>query len=118
MADNPARFSAGIINNEKMRSEAMAVYVIGSVTVHDPSFLGEYGPAVDAMVQANGGKYIARDLEPNHLEGSGAVPTVIVVLEFPTAEQARASYDSSEYQPYIKMRQAGSSGDLFMVAGL
>ena len=42
----------------------------------------------------------------------------MVVLEFPTAEQARAWYDSSEYQPYIKMRQAGASGDLFMVSGL
>ncbi|HJN61257.1 MAG TPA: DUF1330 domain-containing protein [Alphaproteobacteria bacterium] len=96
----------------------MAVYVIGSVTVTDPSWIEEYGPAVDAMVQANGGKYIVRDLEPNHLEGGGTVPTVMVVLEFPTAEQARAWYDSSEYQPYIKMRQAGASGDLFMVSGL
>ena len=96
----------------------MAAYVIGSVTVHDPSWLEEYGPADNAVVDANGGKYIVRDLEPNHLEGGGAVPTVIVVLEFPTAEQARTWYDSPEYQPYIKMRQAGASGDLFMVSGL
>ena len=54
----------------------MAVYVIGSVTVTDPSWIEEYGPAVDAMVQANGGKYIVHDLEPNHLEGGDTVPTV------------------------------------------
>lgn len=96
----------------------MAAYVIGSVTVHDPSWLEEYGPAVDAMVKSNGGKYVARDLEPNHLEGGGAQPTVIVILEFPSVTQARAWYDSPEYQPYIKMRQAGATGDLFLVAGL
>ena len=96
----------------------MAAYVIGAVTVQDPSWLAEYGPAVEALVQANGGKYIVRELEPDHLEGGGAMPTVIVVLEFPTTEQAKAWYDSPEYQPYIKMRQAGATGDLFLVSGL
>ncbi len=96
----------------------MAAYVIGAVTVQDPSWLEEYGPAVDAMVQANGGKYIVRDLESDLLEGDGAVPTVIVVLEFPSTEQAKAWYNSPEYQPYIKMRQAGATGDLFLVAGV
>jgi uncharacterized protein (DUF1330 family) len=101
-----------------MRSDGMAAYVMGSVTVTDPSWLEEYGPAVAGMVEANGGKYIIRDLAPTHLEGDGAVPTVIVVLEFPSVEQARAWYDSPEYQPYIKMRQAGAHGDLFLVEGL
>ena len=96
----------------------MAAYVIGAVTVQDPSWLEEYGPAVDAMVQANGGKYIVRDLESDLLEGDGAIPTVIVVLEFPSTEQAKAWYNSPEYQPYIKMRQAGATGDLFLVAGV
>ena len=36
----------------------MAAYVIGAVTVQDSSRLAEYGPAVEALVQANGGKYI------------------------------------------------------------
>ena len=96
----------------------MAAYVIGTVTIHDPSWLEEYGPPVKAMVEANGGKYLIRDLEADHLEGDGAVPTVIVVLEFPSTEQARNWYNSPEYQPYIKMRQAGATGDLFLVAGL
>ena len=96
----------------------MAAYVIGAVTVTDPSWLEEYGPAVAALVESHGGKYIARDMETVHLEGGGSIPSAIVVLQFPTAEQARAWYDSPEYQPYIKMRQAGATGDLFLVAGL
>jgi len=96
----------------------MTAYVVGAVTIHDPSWAEEYLPAVNALVEANGGKYIVSDMAPSHLEGDGAVPTVMVVVEFPTAEQARAWYDSPEYQPYIKMRQAGATGDLFLVAGV
>lgn len=96
----------------------MAAYVIGTVTIHDPSWVEEYGPKVDALVQEHGGKYIARTTETEKLEGDGALPTVTVVLEFPTSEQARTWYNSAEYQPWIKARQAGSTGDLILVDGL
>jgi len=96
----------------------MTVYVVALVTVTDPSWIAEYGPAVDAQVQAAGGKYIVRELEIEQLEGSSAVPTVMVVLEFPDKAAARSWYDSSEYAPFMKARQAGSNGDLFMVNGL
>ena len=65
----------------EMAIEKADKHGMGAVTVHDPSFLEEYGPAVNAMVEANGGKYIVRDLEPNHLAGGGTVPTVMVVLD-------------------------------------
>ena len=68
----------------------MTVYVVGMVTVTDPSWIAEYGPAVDAQVQAAGGKYIVRELEIEQLEGSSAVPTVMVVLEFPDKAAARS----------------------------
>lgn len=96
----------------------MTAYVIGMVTVTDPSWIEEYGPAVAAQVEAAGGKYIVRDMEMEHLEGSASQPSVIVVLEFPDRAAAHAWYDSSDYAPYIKMRQAGSNGDLFLVDGL
>ena len=47
----------------------MAAYVIGAITVTDPSWLEEYGPAVHALVESHGGKYIVRDMETVHLEG-------------------------------------------------
>ena len=96
----------------------MPAYVIGMVTIHDPSWVEEYGPKVEAMVQSHGGKYVVRTTETEKLEGDGSVPTVTVLLEFPTIEQARAWYNSAEYQPWIKARQAGSTGNLFLVDGL
>ncbi len=96
----------------------MAVYVIASATVTDPSWIEEYGPAVAAMVEAAGGKYLVRDMAPNHLEGDSAVPTVIVVIEFPSEAQARSFYDAPEYQRFKEMRLAGTTGDMFMLQGL
>lgn len=96
----------------------MTAYVLGLVTITDPSFLKEYGPAVQAQVEANGGRYIARGGEFDHLDGDGADPTVIVILEFPTVEAARKWHGSSEYAPYLKARLAGSTGDLYLIDGV
>lgn len=96
----------------------MSAYVVGYVTVTDPSWVEEYGPKVEAQVQAHGGKYIARAAEIEKLEGSMDVPSVAVVLEFPTADAARAWYNSDEYAPMIKLRQTGSNGDLMLFEGL
>ena len=96
----------------------MAAYLLGIVTVTDPPWIEEYGPAVGAQVEAAGGKYIARDMEVEHVEGSAGQPSVIVMVEFPDKAALRSWYDSSEYAPYIQKRQAGSTGDLFIVDGL
>jgi uncharacterized protein (DUF1330 family) len=52
------------------------------------------------------------------LEGEGKLPSVIVVLEFPTMAQARAWYNDPEYAPLIKLRQSGSDLDFILVEGL
>ena len=96
----------------------MVAYVVGYVTVTDPSWMEEYGPKVEAQIQAHGGKYLARATEIDHLEGDIAVPSAAVVLEFPDADSARAWYNSDEYAPLIKLRQSGSNGDLKLFDGL
>lgn len=63
-----------------------------------------------------GGKYIVNTPDIDVLEG-GPAPSVTVVLEFPTLEQAKKWYDSDDYAPWIKARKSGSSGDLFLVDG-
>ena len=41
----------------------------------------------------------------------------MVVLEFPSMEQALKWYDSPEYAPLIKLRQKASKGKLIIVEG-
>ena len=51
-------------------------------------------------------------------EGGDGLPTMMVVIQFPTMEQAQAWHDDPDYQPLIKLRQTGSDMDMILVEGL
>jgi uncharacterized protein (DUF1330 family) len=96
----------------------MAAYAIGRLEMRDPSWRREYGPKTEALVQKHGGKYLVRGGAMERLEGSGKLPSAVVVLEFPSMEHARAWYNDPEYAPLIKLRQTGSDLDFILVEGL
>lgn len=93
----------------------MAAYVIGEIEVTDPKPYEEYRKQVLAVVNQYGGKFIVRGGRSEALEG--AAPKRLVVLEFPTMEQALKWYRSPEYAPLIKLRQKASKGKLVLVEG-
>lgn len=96
----------------------MPAYLIGRVEVRDPSWLEEYGPKVQALVQKHGGRYLVRGGEMDVMEGTTPPSSVMVVIEFPSMEQARAWYHDPDYAPLITLRQSGSDGELVLVDGL
>jgi uncharacterized protein (DUF1330 family) len=96
----------------------MAAYAIGRLEMRDPSWAQEYGPKTAALVQKYGGKYLVRGGAMERLEGAGSLPSVMVVLEFPSMAQAKAWYNDPDYAPLIKLRQTGSSLDFVLVEGL
>jgi uncharacterized protein (DUF1330 family) len=96
----------------------MPAYAIGRLQMRDPSWAGEYGPKTAELVKKHGGRYLVRGGKMERLEGRDPLPSVIVVLEFPTMDQARAWYTDAEYQPMIKLRQKGSDLEFVLVEGL
>jgi uncharacterized protein (DUF1330 family) len=50
-------------------------------------------------------------------EGDGPLPDSMVVLEFPTKEQALAWHNDPDYAPLIALRQSGSDLDFVLVEG-
>ncbi len=96
----------------------MSAYAIGRLTMRDPSWLGEYGPKTEALVKKHGGTYLVRGGEMEQLEGGSGLPNVMVVLEFPSMDAAKAWYNDPEYAPMIKLRQTGSDLDFVLVDGL
>ena len=78
----------------------------------------EYGPKTEALVVKHGGKYLVRGGAMERLEGTGQLPSVIVVLEFPSMAQAKAWYNDPAYAPLIKLRQTGSDLDFVLVEGV
>jgi uncharacterized protein (DUF1330 family) len=96
----------------------MAAYAIGRLEMRDPSWRQEYGPKTAALVEKHGGKYLVRGDTMERLEGTGQLPNVVVVLEFPSMAHARAWYNDPEYAPLIKLRQTGADLDFILVEGL
>jgi uncharacterized protein (DUF1330 family) len=93
----------------------MAAYVIGEIDVTDPATYQDYGKQVLPTIQKFGGRFVVRGGKAEALEG--AAPKRMVVLEFPTLEQAQSWYRSAEYAPLIKLRQKASRGRLIVVEG-
>ena len=94
----------------------MPGYIIANVDIHDPDAYAEYRARVPATLEAYGGRFVVRGGEVERLEGAWE-PKRIVVLEFPSVEQARAWWASEEYREPKAMRQAASTGTLLLVAG-
>ncbi len=95
----------------------MKYYAVVEVAVTDDSWVADYLPIVTALVHKHGGKYLARTMTMEKIEGSRELPTVFVVIEWPSKEAAMAFYEDPEYQPHLQARLAGSHSEFTLIAG-
>jgi uncharacterized protein (DUF1330 family) len=64
-----------------------------------------------------GGKYIARGGKNETLEGDWS-PNRLVILEFPSVDQAKAWVNSPEYAPARAMRHKYANSKMVVVEGV
>ncbi|HYR69927.1 MAG TPA: DUF1330 domain-containing protein [Candidatus Acidoferrum sp.] len=95
----------------------MAAYIIADVTVTDPAAMEEYRKRVPATLARYGGRFVVRGGAHQSVEGDWK-PTRLVVLEFPSMEQAKRWYDSEEYREPKAMRLRAGRTNLVMVDGV
>jgi uncharacterized protein (DUF1330 family) len=95
----------------------MPAYVIADVDVTDPTRYAEYRQRVPATVAAHGGRFLVRGGAHEVVEGDWQ-PHRLVVLEFPTLEQARRWYESEEYREPKAMRLAAARTNVVLVEGV
>lgn len=90
----------------------------GAVT--DPAALQTYS----AMNRQNAGAFVqAYGIKPLSVYGAteafeGEAPDGIVLLEFPSSQDARAWYDSPEYQAAVAHRKQGAQYRALLIEGL
>lgn len=94
----------------------MVAYFINDMEVQDPTLLEEYKKLSPATVAQYGGRFLARGGRLEVLEGSWS-PKRLVILEFPSVEQAKKWFDSPEYAPARKLRQQASRSNIVVVEG-
>ena len=95
----------------------MPAYLINDMEVLDPQGLDEYKQLSPATVALYGGKFLARGGEMKQLEGEWQ-PKRLVILEFPSIEQAQAWINSPEYAAPRKMRQKAAKSNIVVVEGV
>ena len=94
----------------------MAAYLIANVDVKDAATFEEYRKQVPATIAKHGGRYLVRGGRVERVEGTWN-PTRLVVLEFPSIEQARQWYDSEEYRGPKALRKTCTVTDAVFVEG-
>ncbi len=94
-------------------------YLIVEMDITDRERYARYMAQAPAVVKAYGGEYLVRGGAHQTLEGDWQ-PKRLALLRFPSVEQAKAFYDSSEYAQQVRPLRAGATSffDLVLVEGV
>ncbi len=94
----------------------MPAYLIARVEVTDWDRYREYVKATPGAIAKHGGRFLARGGDMVTLEGPNETRRV-VLIEFPSLDQAKAFYYSPEYTEAKKLRAGAAKGEFLAVAG-
>ena len=94
-----------------------SAYVIAHVEVTNPQQYEEYKKLSTIAMQANGAEVCIRGGQVEVLEGDWN-PARVVMLKFPSMDQARAFYDSQTYQAAKAARQGAAVMRMIVVEGV
>lgn len=95
----------------------MTAFLVSDVSVRDAEAFQTYRSRAAASITQHGGRYLARGGEIEPLEGTWE-PRNIIIVEFPSLDQARAWYRSPEYAFALEMRDKALSRNLILVDGI
>jgi uncharacterized protein (DUF1330 family) len=105
---------AGLTTGSRAQSTPPA-YVVAEVAVHDADvFARDYAPKIAGTLEPYGGRILTSG-KLTALEGSA--PQRFVIIEFDSAEKARAWYDSPVYEPLLAIRKKTATSTLFIAEG-
>ena len=95
----------------------MAAYIVVHIDIHDPVRYETYRAMAPASIRQYGGRYLTRGGAIEVLEGDWT-PKRLVILEFPSMEQAKAFWDSPEYAAAKALRMATTTSEMVLLEGL
>jgi uncharacterized protein (DUF1330 family) len=94
----------------------MEACLIPDLSIEDISIFREYIEKIPAYIHKHGGRYIVQGVEPEVMEGNWH-PERVVVLEFPSRENAKAFMNDPEVQPLFAIRHRSTISKLILVDG-
>jgi uncharacterized protein (DUF1330 family) len=107
---------AGCFSQAQVGKKGTPVYLIAEVTVLNEKLYSEYAAKAKGIVEKYGGRYLVRGGKAVPLEG-GWNPQRIIVMEFPSIEEAQAWYTSEEYNAITPLREQSTTSRAILVKG-
>jgi uncharacterized protein (DUF1330 family) len=92
-------------------------YIIAEIEVTDPAAYEGYKKLTPDAIARYGGRFLVRGGTVESREG-GWSPQRLVVVEFPSMDQARRFYESPEYAPALAIRKRASRSRLVIADGI
>ena len=94
------------------------VIVERTATTGPETIQEEYAKLARDILPKYGARYLARSRHNLLLEGDGATPCCMAILEFPSLEAVTRWYNSPENQEAAKVRESGAKFRLIAIEGL
>ena len=95
----------------------MAAYWIVDNEITDQDLFNEFAGRIRGVMEAHGGKFLARGGATEVIDGD-RTPHRVVIVEFESMEQASAFAKSPEYLELAEIRSRSSVTTTFIVEGL
>jgi len=99
------------------KENSVPVFIIAQINIHDRNAYAKYEEGFGAIFARYEGTLVSVDEDVEVLEGDWSF-TRTVVLQFPSAGEARRWFDSDEYQALAEHRKAASVGNVALVKHL
>lgn len=94
----------------------MAGYIVSNVEVFNNDAYGEYGKLAPDAIKKYGGEFLTRGGAAEVLEGGWQAHRV-VIIRFDSVDQAKAMYNSPEYQAAKEKREGAADFNMMVVEG-
>ncbi len=94
----------------------MTAYLVLDLSINDLQGFLPYAEAIPAFIEKHGGRYIVRGVVPAVMEGDWA-PERLVVIEFPSQENARAFLNDPTAQSLFSLRHRTTTSKLVLAEG-
>lgn len=96
----------------------MTAYLVVDTQLTHPDVYEQYKLRAKPLVEQHGGEYLARGGAISLKESDLWSPTRMVLVKFPSSEQAQAFYNSAEYQEVLQISKQSAQRTVLILEGL
>ena len=87
----------------------MKYYAVVEVNISNDSWMADYIPNVTTLVRKHGGKFLARSMTMEKIEGSRTLPNAFVIIEWPSKDAAKGRRERCVLYELVQQRPGSTT---------